>query len=127
MIKCFSDTSLAPRGCLCNNREPSFLLRLAFNWRTISTLVTAQWSRGRAKNQMPTNQNSNNSWCQIVSRTIRQRHAKNSSSSHRRCAIKKVVLKSFANSQVNTCVGVSFLIKLQAYTFFLEYFQWIHL
>ena len=35
-------------------------------------------------------------------------------SSHWRCSIKKVFLKKIQNSQENTCVGVSFLIKLQA-------------
>ena len=30
-------------------------------------------------------------------------------SNHRRCSIKKMLLKSSQNSQVNTCVGVSFL------------------
>ena len=34
-------------------------------------------------------------------------------SSHRRCSIKQVFLKVLQNSQENTCVGVSFLIKLQ--------------
>ena len=34
--------------------------------------------------------------------------------SHRRCSLKKGVLKNFANSQESTCVRVSFLIKLQA-------------
>ena len=32
----------------------------------------------------------------------------------RRCSIKKVFLEIFQNSQENTCVRVSFLIKLQA-------------
>ena len=34
-------------------------------------------------------------------------------SSHRRCFIKKVLLKTSLNSQENTCVRVSFLIKLR--------------
>ena len=35
-----------------------------------------------------------------------------STSSHRRCSVKKGVLRNFANSQENTCVKVAFLIKL---------------
>ena len=35
-------------------------------------------------------------------------------SSHRRCSVKKVLLKSSQNSEQNTCARVSFLIKLQA-------------
>ena len=35
-------------------------------------------------------------------------------SSHRRCSVKKVFLEILQNSQENTCVRVSFLIKLQA-------------
>ena len=35
-------------------------------------------------------------------------------SSHRRCSLKKGVLKKSQNSQENSCVGVSFFIKLQA-------------
>ena len=34
-------------------------------------------------------------------------------SSHRECSIKKGVLKNVAKVTGNTCVGVSFLIKLQ--------------
>ena len=37
-------------------------------------------------------------------------------SSHHRYSIKKVFLKISPNSQENTCVSVSFLIKLQAFT-----------
>ena len=37
-----------------------------------------------------------------------------SRSRHRRCSVKKVFLEIVQNSQENTCVGVSFLIKLQA-------------
>ena len=37
-----------------------------------------------------------------------------SRSSHRRCSIKKMFLKISQNLQENTCVGVSFFIKLQA-------------
>ena len=36
-------------------------------------------------------------------------------SSRQRCSIRKVFLKILQNSQENTCIGVSFLIKLQAY------------
>ena len=35
-------------------------------------------------------------------------------SSHRRCSVKKGVVRNFAFSQENTCARVSFLIKLQA-------------
>ena len=35
-------------------------------------------------------------------------------SSHRRCSVQKVFLEISQNSQENTCVRVSFLIKLQA-------------
>ena len=35
-------------------------------------------------------------------------------SSHRRCSIKKTFLKISQNSQRSTCIGVPFLIKLQA-------------
>ena len=37
-------------------------------------------------------------------------------SSHRKCS--KKILKDLRNSQENTCVGVLFLIKLEAYNFF---------
>ena len=33
----------------------------------------------------------------------------------RRCSVRKVLLKILQNSQENTCAGVSFLMKLQAY------------
>ena len=56
-------------GCLCDNWKPNFFLRLLFNWRTFSRRVTARWSRGRAKSKVSTNQNSRNTWCQIVRRT----------------------------------------------------------
>ena len=56
---------------------------------------------------------------------------KTNRSSHQRCAIKKVFLGISQNSQENTCVRVSFLIKLQASAhffyrtpFFTEHF-WI--
>ena len=35
-------------------------------------------------------------------------------SNHRRCFLKKAFLKIFQNSSENTCVGISFLTKLQA-------------
>ena len=38
---------------------------------------------------------------------------KNSRSSHRRCSIKKVFLKTLQNSQENTCVGAS-LVSLES-------------
>ena len=37
-------------------------------------------------------------------------------SSHHRCFTKRLFLKSLPYSQENTCVGVSFLIKLQAFS-----------
>ena len=40
---------------------------------------------------------------------------------HRRCSVKKDILKISQNSQENTCARVSFLIKLQANTFFTEH------
>ena len=40
------------------------------NWRTFSRRVTARWWCQWAKNQVPTNQNSRNRWCQIVRGTI---------------------------------------------------------
>ena len=57
-------------GCLCDNWKTSYFPRIIFNGRTFSRRITARWSRGWAKNQMSTNQNSRNSWCQIVRRTI---------------------------------------------------------
>ena len=54
------------RGCVCGSRKPSFVPHLIFNWCTFSRRITARWSRGWAKNQVLTNQNSRNSWCQIV-------------------------------------------------------------
>ena len=36
-------------------------------------------------------------------------------SGHQRCYVKKVVLKISQLSQENTCIGVSFLIKLQVF------------
>ena len=42
-------------------------------------------------------------------------------SSHQRCSIRKGVLEISQNSQENTCARVSFLIKLQAYTFLIEH------
>ena len=43
--------------------------------------------------------------------------------SHQRCSIKKTCLKILQNSQENTCIRVSFLIKLQTFknTFFTEH------
>ena len=58
------------RGWVCDNWKSSFLPRLIFNWRTFSRWITARWSRGWAKNQLLANQNSRNSWCQIVRGTI---------------------------------------------------------
>ena len=61
---------LTGRGCLPSNWKPSFLPLLIFNWRTFSRWVTAHWWRQWAKNQVLSNQNSRNRWCQIVRRTI---------------------------------------------------------
>ena len=61
-----------PRGCLCDNWKPSLLSRRIVNWPTFSRRVTVRWSRGWVKNQVSTNQNSRNSWYQIVRRTISQ-------------------------------------------------------
>ena len=58
------------RSCLFDNWKPSFLPPLIFNWRTFSRQVTVHWSHGWAKNQVLTNQNSRNSWYQIVRWTI---------------------------------------------------------
>ena len=57
-------------GCLCDNWKLSFLPRLIFNWRTFSRRVTARWWPQWIKNQVSTNQNSRNRWCQIVRRTV---------------------------------------------------------
>ena len=64
---------LLDRSCLCDNWKSSFLARLIFNWRTFSRRITASWSRRWAKSadQVLTNHNLRNSWCQIVRRTIR--------------------------------------------------------
>ena len=43
----------------------------------------------------------------------------------RRCFIKKVFLKISQHSQKRTCARVSFLITLQANTFFKEHFWWL--
>ena len=43
-----------------------FVLPCIFNWCTLSRRVKARWSRGCTKNQVSTNQNSGNSWYQIV-------------------------------------------------------------
>ena len=47
-----------------------------------------------------------------------------------RCSVKKVFLEIKQNSQENTCVRVSFLIKLQAEVceltpFFIEHLRWL--
>ena len=46
-----------------------------------------------------------------------------SRSSHQRCSIKKAFLKILQNSQKNTCVRVSFLIKLLRQTISLQIFE----
>ena len=65
-----SEIQLNLRGCFCDNWKPSFLLRLIFNWHTLSRRVTALWWRQWAKIQVSTNQNSRNWWCQIVRDTV---------------------------------------------------------
>ena len=57
-------------GCLCDNWKPSFLHLFIFNWHTFLRQVTAHWWPQWAKNQVLTNQNSRNRWCQIVRQTI---------------------------------------------------------
>ena len=47
-----------------------FLPLLIFNWCLFSVRVAARWWRQWAKNQVLTNQNLRNRWCQIVRRTI---------------------------------------------------------
>ena len=47
-----------------------FLPHLIFNSSTFSRWVRARWWRQWAKNQVPTNRNLRNRWCQIVRRTI---------------------------------------------------------
>ena len=58
------------RGCLCDNWKPSFFPRLIFNWCTFSRRFIARWWRQWAKNQVWTNQNLRNRWCQIARGTI---------------------------------------------------------
>ena len=43
----------------------------------------------------------------------------------RRCSVRKVFLEISQNSQENTCARDSFLIKLQANTFFTEHLRWL--
>ena len=43
-----------------------FSNHIQFNWRTFLRCVATRWSRGWAKRQVSTNQNSRNSCCQIV-------------------------------------------------------------
>ena len=47
----------------------------------------------------------------------------NRGSSHRRCSIKKVILKIYQHSQESICVGVSFFIKLQDSWFLTDHLQ----
>ena len=65
-----SSIPLRIRGSLCDNWNTSFLPCLIFNWCTFSRRVAARWWRQWAKNQVSTNQNFRNRWCQIVRRTI---------------------------------------------------------
>ena len=61
------------RGCVCDNWKPSLLPRLIFSWRTFTRRITAPLvTGGWAKYQVLTNQNSRNSWCQIVRGTMLQ-------------------------------------------------------
>ena len=59
--------SIAP---LSRKIKPSFLHRHIFNWHTFSRQVTVRWWRQWGKNQVLTNQNSRNRWCQIARQTI---------------------------------------------------------
>ena len=62
----FLYNSCSIRRCFCDNWKPSFFHRLIFNWRTFSRWVAAHLWCQWAKNQVSTNQNSRNRWCQIV-------------------------------------------------------------
>ena len=57
-------------GFLRDNWKPSFLPFLILNCRTFSRQITVRWWRQWAKNQVLTNQNLRNMWCQIVRRII---------------------------------------------------------
>ena len=57
-------------GCVCDSWKPSFLPRFIFNWCTFLKRVMVRWSRWWAKSLVLTNQNSRNSWRQIVRGTI---------------------------------------------------------
>ena len=59
-------------GYVCENWKTSFLPRLIFNWRTFSRRGAARSSRGGGGggDQVMTNQNSINRWCQIARGTI---------------------------------------------------------
>ena len=79
LVRCFQfwimiwkteERRVSKRGCLCDNWKLSFLPLLIFNWHTFSRQVTTRWWRQWAKNQVLTNQNSKNRWCQIVRRII---------------------------------------------------------
>ena len=59
---------LMQTGCVCDNWKPSFLPRLIFNWPTFLKQVSMFLASVR-KNQVSTNQNSSNRWCQIVGGT----------------------------------------------------------
>ena len=43
----------------------------------------------------------------------------------KKCTVKNVFLKFSQNSQENTDVGVSFLIKFQAFLLFIEHLWWL--
>ena len=80
----FSFNSKLYGGCVCDNWEPGFLPRLIFNWRTFLRRVTVRWPREWAKDQVSSNQNSRNRWCQITRGTIciLNLHAKNTCKNH---------------------------------------------
>ena len=65
-------------GFICDSWNPSFLLLLILNWHTFWRQVTARWWRQWAKNQVLTNQNWRNRWCQIVRQTICKWHPRSS-------------------------------------------------
>ena len=69
----FLYNSCSIRVCFCDNWKSSFFHRLIFNWRTFLRWVAAHLWRQWAKNQVSTNQNSRNRWCQIVWGTAYQK------------------------------------------------------
>ena len=58
--------------CLCDKWKPNFcfLSVLIFEWRKFLRQVTAPWWHQWAKDQLLTDQNSRNRWCQMLRPTI---------------------------------------------------------